>query len=162
MKYLIQTINNGDNQVNVLKKLAENSYSLEWSFTLKKDSEPIILSEMFNKDCFVIANWNAWIRIYSISKKELLFEKKYNASLSSKAIIPDDKTKLYIAYETKDDYKPFIEVISLINFSILTIIELPKGFKINYFVGGSDNKLLFYYLNRNISDNTWEHGYNEF
>ncbi len=160
MEYLIKTIRDGNNQVNVLKKLVENTYSLEWTFPLKKDSEPIILSEMFNKDCFVIANWNAWIRIYSISKKELLFEKIYNGSLNSKAKVSIDKTKLYIAYETKDDYKSFIEVISLIDFSILTVIELPERFKIGHFTLGTTNKLLFYYLNKDFSDNTWEHGYN--
>jgi len=159
MNYLIRTTRDGDNQVKVLKKIAENTYNLEWTFTLKGDDEPIILSERFNEDGFIIANWNAWVRIYNISKKELIFEKKCNGDMDSTVIISDDKTKLYIAYSTVDN-EPFVEIISLLDFSTLKIHKLPIFFNIQYFTLGHNNKLMFYDTDENRKDNTWTHAYN--
>lgn len=145
----------GDNQVNLLKKITENTYSLEWAFTLKGDDKPIVLSEMFNEDCFVISNWNAQVRIYSVSKKELIFEKNYNGNSSASTLISDDKTKLYVSYAT-DDYETFIEIISLIDFSIIKTIELPKYFDVKYFTLSANDQLMFYYSERR----SYDHGYN--
>ncbi len=155
MKYIIKTKNDRVNQVNVLKQTGKDKYSLEWVFDLKKDTEPIVLSEMFNEDCFVIANWNAWIRIYSLSKKDILFEKKYDAGINSIVKISTDKTKLFVSYRTPD-YQSVFEVISLTSFSTLKTIELPKDVQTKHFTLGPKDRILFYYSDIDI--NTC-HGY---
>ena len=114
---------------------------------------------MFNKDCFVVANGEekAWARIYSISKKELIFEKNYSGIDDFKALISKDKTKMYIAYtlETDSCYLSFVEIISLIDFSVIKTIELPEHYYIKCFALGSNNRLLFYY----VIEDPHSHGY---
>ena len=67
MKYLIETKQDGGNHVQVLKKHKENHYILAWTFALKGDSEPIVLAEMYNDDCFVIGNWKVICKTYCSS-----------------------------------------------------------------------------------------------
>ncbi len=145
----------GDNQVKVLKEIAENTYSLYWAFTLKGDNKRISLLEKLNEDCFIVANRNAWVRIYNISKKALIFEKNYNGNSSSITLVSKDKTKLYISYAT-DNYEAFIEIISLVDFSIIKTIELPEDFDNEHFTLGTNNQLMFYYTD----DYPYIHGYN--
>lgn len=154
MNYLIETTCKGENQVQVLKQIEKNSYRLEWGFTLKKDDEPIVLAEMYNEDCFVIANWSALIRIYSVSKKSIIFEKNIEAKISSVAKISSDQTKLFVCYQTPD-YQPKLDVISLIDFSTLHSIALPSEVQTNHFTLGDQDKLLFYFTDPDQNS----HGY---
>ncbi|CAM1340973.1 hypothetical protein [Tenacibaculum amylolyticum] len=140
MKYLIETKRDGGNHVQVLKKHKENHYTLAWTFALKGDSAPIVLAEMYNDDCFVIGNWNGWIRIYSISKKELIFEKNYEGKINTRAQISEDKTKLYVSVGRTMT----MEIISLIDFSILKTIELSEYVESQFFTLINEEKIIYY------------------
>ncbi|CAM1340971.1 hypothetical protein [Tenacibaculum amylolyticum] len=144
MKYLIETKQDGGNHVQVLKKRKENHYTLAWTFALKGDSEPIVLAEMYNDDCFVIGNWNGWIRMYSISKKELIFEKNYENRVNARAQISEDKTKLYVSLGRKKA----VEIISLIDFSILKTIKLSERVKSKYASLINEEKIIYYHCKR--------------
>ncbi|HRX17233.1 MAG TPA: hypothetical protein P5123_13030 [Spirochaetota bacterium] len=156
MNYKIKVTDEGNNQVEVLKKITENHYRIEWTFTLKKDSNPIVLSEMYNDDCFVIVNWNAWVRAYSISKKELIYEKKFNGNISSSAALSKDNTELFTAYRCKDGN--FLDVISLTDFSTEKSILLPDDLNPGFLACGPGETVLFYKSDVDFGEKA-SHGY---
>jgi len=130
MNYLIEIDEDTNNQVKVLKEIAENTYNLEWTFSLKGSEDLTCLSKILNEDLFLITNNYTWVRVYNISKKELIFERKYNGKGHAITRVTEDNTKLYIVYAT-DAYDTFVEIISLLDFSTLKKIGLPMDCQVS-------------------------------
>jgi hypothetical protein len=160
MKYIIRTKQDGINQVQILEPVAKNKYNLVWEFELKKDDEPIVLAQFYSDDCFVVINWDAWLRAYKVSTQELIFEKKYNGHISTAAQINQDNTLLYLSTEI-DDTKPSLIILSLADFTEKKTFEIENkkvSIRKERFHLLSNRKAAYYFDFEKI-DGTWEHGF---
>lgn len=157
MKYKLLMHLDGVNQVKIFKHQTNGFYANEWNFSLKGDDEPIVLSEFYNENQFVIINSDGWIRLFDADKKELLLDYKLNGDKDAKAIFSIDKSKIYIAFKDKD-YQAY-----LATFEIKTLkIDLHEiqDYKSNLELR-SDGSLLFYKKDweRVNNQKRFEHGF---
>lgn len=158
MKYKLIIEREGINQVKVFEKQKNDFYTNNWNFSLKGDDEPIILSEFYNENQFVIINWNGWIRLFDANSKVLLLDYNLNGNIDAKAVFSIDKSKIYIVLKDKE-YKIFLATLCLVSHKV-QLQELGNYFS-SYLQIRNDGCLLFYKQDweRVNSKKIFEHGF---
>lgn len=139
--YRLQIKREGVNQVHVFKKNHEDTYDNYWNFPLLGDDEPIILSDFFNENQFVVVNWNGWIRLFDAEKKQLLLDYDLKGNLDAKAVFSVDKKQVYVCVHDHN-HKAFLVTLDLITTQI-TIQELNNCYASHLGIR-KDGCLLFY------------------
>jgi hypothetical protein len=129
----------GINHVNIFKS-AGDAYVNDWNIPLKGDDEPIVFSEFYTENQFIVMNWDGWIRIYDADKKELLLDHKLNAEVDAKAVLSIDRSILYVAFSADSGQK--LLQLSLDSFQLKTT-ALPDIFSRSLQIR-KDGCLLFY------------------
>lgn len=157
MEYQIEILRKGDNQVRVLRKRDDSTFDLAWTFRLKGDSEPVLIAEMIDDDRFVVVNWNAWVRMYSISEQRELLNQPLNGALSSGAVLSDDLKYLYVLCRDRSDDQQYLTVFDLEQISIPRRFILPPEVPTDNCRIGPGGDLLIYFSDK--KGETFEHGY---
>jgi len=147
-KYNLIIEQEGVNHVKVFES-SENEYVNIWNFPLKGDDEPIIFKEFYSETKFAIVNWDAWVRLYDASTKEILLDYKLNGNSNSSAVLSIDNSKLYVAF-TQDSSQSYLAIFDLSTYE-LSIKELPDIYK-NSIALRKDGSLLFYFHDWNRID----------
>ncbi|VXB20239.1 conserved hypothetical protein [Flavobacterium sp. 9AF] len=158
MKYKLIIEREGINQVKVFEKQKEGFYANNWNFPLKGDDEPIILSEFYNENQFVIINWKGWIRLFDANSKTVLLDYNLNGNIDAKAVFSIDNSKVYIALNDKE-YKTFLATLCLATHKI-QLQELGNFFS-SYLQIRNDGCLLFYKQDWKFENNKkiYSHGF---
>ncbi|MBF01816.1 MAG: hypothetical protein CMP76_00815 [Flavobacterium sp.] len=139
--YQLQIEREGVNQVHVFKKNHEDSYENYWNFSLFGDDEPIILSEFYNENQFVVINWNGWIRLFDAKKKILLLDYDLKGNIDAKAVFSVNQKQVYICIHDHN-HKAFLVTLDLITTKI-AIQELGNCYASHLGIR-KDGCLLFY------------------
>lgn len=158
MKYKLIIEREGINQVKVFEKQKNDFYTNNWNFSLKGDDEPIILSEFYNENQFVIINWNGWIRLFDANSKVSLLDYNLNGNIDAKAVFSIDKSKIYIVLKDKE-YKTFLATLCLVSHKV-QLQELGNYFS-SYLQIRNDGCLLFYKQDWEYENNkkVYSHGF---
>ena len=117
MKYKLLISSEGVNQIKIFEKQKNGIYANSWNFPLVGDDEPIILSDFYNENQFVIINWNGWIRLFDVEKRELIIDYNLNGNITAKAIFSLDKSEIYITLDDKEN-KTFLVTLCLTTYKI--------------------------------------------
>ncbi|NHN26632.1 hypothetical protein FIA58_013180 [Flavobacterium jejuense] len=158
MKYKLLISREGVNQVKIFKHQTNGLYTNEWNFSLKGDDEPIVFSEFYNENQFVVINWNGWIRLFDAEKKELVLDYNLNGNIGAEAVFSIDKSKIYIVLKDKE-HKTFLATLCLATHKI-QLQELGNYFSF-YLQIRNDGCLLFYKQNWRFENNkkVYSHGF---
>lgn len=150
----------GINHVKILKPILADEFELVWAFSLEGDDNPIVLKTFFTNELCVIVNWDGWVRIVDISKREICLSEKLSMSIDAKAALSPDKTKLYVIGRT--DKGETLFTYSLNNFTRSIPQQLPKNSYNNYLDIRTDGNLLLYYNEgeRTAEGKAYKHGFN--
>ncbi|WP_130735747.1 hypothetical protein [Flavobacterium sp. J27] len=160
-KYKLSLHRDGINIVKVFQHKNEGEYENYWNIPLLGDDEPIILSEYYTEDQFVIINWTGWIRLYNADKKELIIEYKLNGNIGANAIFSVDRTKVYVCLYNHE-HESFLATLDLSTPKIE--IQEIANFYNSYLQIRQDGCLLFYkhdweYANK---EKKYSHGFTVF
>lgn len=121
--YKLQTSKKGNNIISVLEHIDENKYKIAWNIEVK-DSKPICFLKFFSETKFIYMNWSGAVRVYDLeTKKELFYKENESESSNSRAILSDEKTKIYL--QTKIENNDFFLEICLLTFKENKRILLP-------------------------------------
>lgn len=136
---------------------------------------PIIISEFYTEDCFLMMSWGGAFFAFNIKTKEKLYQEDFGSSINTKAILSEDKKLLYIFstkrisgvsieysntaeeanFRRRDHY---IYYLSLEDFSIVRGIKIPIPEYVHHFEKFK-NHFLFYYNDENDKLNQYFHHY---
>lgn len=157
--YKVNIVIDGINHVEVRQVTAVGE-EVVWAFPLKGDDEPIVLQEFYTPTKFVVVNWNGWVRAFDIDAREMIFNRKMNGSINSKALLSLDKQSLYVINKINSDSK--LSIFSLEDFNELGVYSLPDNTYSSYLQIRQDGALLMYFEDeeRTPEGKKWIHGYN--
>jgi len=157
--YHLKILKKATNKALITRETDINNEETVWVVDLDQDSDPIVISEFYTNSKFIIMNWYGYFRVYDVTEKKKIFEKKFNTELNANAILSRNKKKVYISYKEENYRSSTLTIINLDDFTVEVSHTLPKPIGFDCVSVRNDGKLLYYYKEEADDEELREHGF---